>query len=80
MNIGPGQLGIRERLNIGTTHDFYFHSLTGSDGRSHYENLPMQYTEIFKCVKNENFQQKFFVIFAQIIDCGCSLEPPRLKV
>ena len=22
----------------------------------HYENLPMQYTEIFKVVKNENFQ------------------------
>ena len=22
----------------------------------HYENLPMQYTEIFKIVKNENFQ------------------------
>ena len=24
--------------------------------RAHYENLPMQYTEIFKVVKNENFQ------------------------
>ena len=24
--------------------------------RSHYENLPMQYTEIFKVVKNEKFQ------------------------
>ena len=23
---------------------------------SHYENLPMQYTVIFKVVKNENFQ------------------------
>ena len=22
----------------------------------HYENLPMQYTQIFKVVKNENFQ------------------------
>ena len=22
----------------------------------HYENMPMQYTEIFKVVKNENFQ------------------------
>ena len=34
----------------------------------------MQYTEIFKVVKNENFQQKkfdIFNIFAQNIDCGC---------
>ena len=23
---------------------------------THYENTPMQYTEIFKVVKNENFQ------------------------
>ena len=23
---------------------------------NHYENMPMQYTEIFKVVKNENFQ------------------------
>ena len=22
----------------------------------HYENMPMQYTEVFKVVKNENFQ------------------------
>ena len=39
----------------------------------HYENMPMQYTEIFKVVKNENFQQNFFfLIFAQNIDCGYS--------
>ena len=41
----------------------------------------MQYTEIFKDVKNENFQWKFldiFLIFAQNIDCGYTLEPPRL--
>ena len=39
----------------------------------HYENKPMQYTEIFKDVKNEDLQQKFFdifLIFAQNIDCG----------
>ena len=29
----------------------------------HYENMPMQYTEIFKVVKNENFQWKYFDIF-----------------
>ena len=46
----------------------------------HYENLPMQYTDIFKVVKNENFQQKIFgifLIFAQNIDCGYMLEPLR---
>ena len=40
----------------------------------------MQYTEIFEVVKNENFQLKMFdifLIFAQNIDCGYSLEPPR---
>ena len=46
----------------------------------HYENMPMQYTKIFIGVKNENFQQKkfdIFLIFAQNIDCGYTLEPPR---
>ena len=46
----------------------------------HYENMSMQYTEIFKVVKNEKNQQKFFdifLIFAQNIDCGYTLEPPR---
>ena len=40
----------------------------------------MQYTDIFKVVKNENFQYKFcfiFLIFAQNINCGYTLEPPR---
>ena len=39
----------------------------------HYENLPMQCTQIFKDRKNENFQQKIFdifLIFCQNIDCG----------
>ena len=46
---------------------------------SHYENMPMQYTEIFYVVKNENFQLKIyiFLIFAQNIDFGYTLEPPR---
>ena len=33
----------------------------------------MQYTEIFKVVKNENFQEKIFaifLIFTQNTDCG----------
>ena len=44
-----------------------------------YENMPMQYTKIFKVVKNENFQKRtfnIFLIFAQNIDCGYTLEPP----
>ena len=48
----------------------------------HSENLPMQYTVISKVtgVKNENFQLKIFdifLIFAQNIDCGYTLEPPQ---
>ena len=46
----------------------------------HYENTPMQYTEIFKIVKNKKNQLKNFanfLIFAQNIDCGYTLEPPR---
>ena len=35
----------------------------------HYENMPMQYTEIFKIVKNEKFFD-IFLIFAQNIDFG----------
>ena len=49
-------------------------------GFSHYENMPMQYTEIFCTLKIENFQLKnfdIFLIFAQNIDCGYKLEPPR---
>ena len=40
----------------------------------------MQYTENFLVVKIENFTIKiliFFLIFAQNIDCGYTLEPPR---
>ena len=47
----------------------------------HYENLSMQYTEIFK-VLNEKLQQNVFdtfLIFAQNIDCGYTLEPPQYE-
>ena len=40
----------------------------------------MQYTAIFHGCKNDNFQMKFFdifLIFAQNIDCGYSLELPQ---
>ena len=41
------------------------------------KTMPMRYTEIFKVVKNENFLWKFLDIYAQNIDCGYTLEPPR---
>ena len=49
----------------------------------HYENLPMQYTEtFFLSVKIENFIIFFYIyvfnIFAQNIDCGYTLETPRV--
>ena len=50
------------------------------NGSRHYENLPMQYTQIYLALKVENFQLKIFDIylrFAQNIDCGYTLEPPR---
>ena len=40
----------------------------------------MQYIVIFKVVKNENLQKNFFdtfLIFAQNIDCGYTIEPSR---
>ena len=45
---------------------------------THYDNKPIQYTAIFHGCKNGNFQMKkchSFLIFAQNIDCGCTLEP-----
>ena len=46
----------------------------------HYENMPMQYTAIFHGCKLDNFQMKkchIFLIFAQNIDFGYTLEPPQ---
>ena len=54
--------------------------LSGNNYLGHYENLPMQYTEIFSALKIEKFQLKIFdifLIFAQNIDCGYTLELPR---
>ena len=48
----------------------------------HYGNMSMQYTAIFHSCKNVNYQVKncdFFLIFAQNIDCGYTLEPPQYK-
>ena len=46
----------------------------------HYASTPMQYTAISHGCKNDNFQMKncdIFLIFAQNIDCGYTLEPPH---
>ena len=53
-------------------------SLAASLG--HYANMSVQYTAIFHSCKNYNFQMKIldiFLIFAQNIDCGYTLEPPQ---
>ena len=42
--------------------------------------MSVQYTAIFHGCKNVNFQMKkcyIFLIFAQNIDCGYTLEPPQ---
>ena len=55
--------------------------LSGEIGRHlHYANMSMQYTSIFHGCKNDNFHMKnfdVFLIFAQNIDCGYTLEPPH---
>ena len=46
----------------------------------HYENMPIQIYRKSLTPKNENFQIKnadIFLISAQNIECGYSLEPPR---
>ena len=56
------------------SHKYYEHN------GNYYENLPMQYIEIVFGSKNENFHWKnfdIFLIFAQNIDYGYTLEPPR---
>ena len=47
---------------------------------SHYANTPRQYTAKFDGCQNDNFHMKnydIFLIFAQNIDCGYTLEPPH---
>ena len=49
----------------------------------HYENTLMQYTSKFFGCKNENFHWKkndIFLIFAQNIDFGYTLEPRGAKI
>ena len=51
-----------------------------NDESCHYDDTPVQYTAIFHGCKNDKFQMKnreFFLIFAQNIDRGYTLEPPQ---
>ena len=45
------------------------------------KTCPCNIQRFFQVVKTDNFQKKkidfFFLIFAQNIDCGYTLEPPR---
>ena len=45
----------------------------------HYENMFVLYTAIFHCCKKYYFHMEkynIFLIFAKIIECGYTLEPP----
>ena len=44
---------------------------------NHYENRPMQYTEIIFVVKIKVFTENCLIFLLKNIDCGCMLEPPR---
>ena len=79
-------LGKRERERerelvslLSITRNFVV-SVRRSFQTAHYANMSVQYTAIFHGCKNANFQMKFFdifLIFAQNIDCGYTLEPPQ---
>ena len=56
--------------------------LTGTlnKSRNHCANMSVQYTAIFHGRKNGNYQMKkcdIFLIFAQNMDRGYTLEPPH---
>ena len=65
--------------------DFTIENAVSNANRSifvncHYENTPIKYTVIFHGCKNDYFQMKkcdIFLVFAQNIDRGYTLEPPQ---
>ena len=68
---------MRISFNVSIWNDLSQLLLSNRTIRSPYK---LQYTEIFIAVKMKNFQQKkndIFLILAQNIDCGYTLEPPR---
>ena len=79
-HIDPQWCVIYPNHNYGTALRKGIYGHLGMSFLAHYENLPMQYNEICLALKIENFQLKIFdifLIFAQNIDCGYTLEPPR---
>ena len=68
---------VRHKPGCTATKDGWRLEISDSE---HYENMSVQYTAIFHGCKNDNFQMKnfdIFLIFAQNIDCGNTLEPPQ---
>ena len=58
--------------------NFKLSSINSWTFHTDYENMPVHYKELFKVVKREKIQLKnfdIFLIFAQNIDCGYTLEP-----
>ena len=49
-------------LNV-NPYGFRASSAAPEINENHYENLPMQYAEIFLVVKNENFHCKILIFF-----------------
>ena len=48
---------------------------TADNCKIRYENMSMQYSAIFHGSENENLKKNDnFLIFAQNIDCGCTLD------
>ena len=67
-------------FNESTRLQLHFCIAVRTEDAGHYANTPMQYTAIFHGCKKINFQMKnyiIFLIFAQNIDCGYTLEPPQ---
>ena len=72
--VNPNKIDVSNLCEKSSHYSCLFHVMG-----NHYENMPMQYKEIFKVVKNENFQLKTFdnfLIFAKNLDCGYLSEPP----
>ena len=71
----------RVLVNLSTVRVFPTDEPTCTTVRTcHYPKMSVQYTAIFHGYKNDHFQMKncnIFLIFAQNIDCGYSLEPPH---
>ena len=68
---------------VGNPEDRFFYTTRlkyPTETVEHYDNTSIQYTENFRTVKIGNFHLKNyenFLIFAQNINCGYTLEAPQ---